>query len=350
MISDKMTRASNFEMLRMLAMFLVLVLHAGFFAVGKPTADLITSEPLDSFIRIFIESLSIVCVNVFVLISGWFGIKATIKGFCNFLFQCLFFLIGIYAIMICLGYTQFSLKGLLGCLFMLKWNWFIKAYLGLFILSPVLNAFVLSANQKLFKIVLIGFFGFQTIYSWCTGAAEFFLAGFSTMSFIGLYLLARYINLYKPRWALLKKKNDISVYLVCCVLVAIGAFVPPFIIKNNSICFTILAKMFNYVSPFVIIASVYLLLCFSKLKLQSKFVNWCGISCFAVFLVHSNPNIALPYFKRIVVYLYEVYPLPIFYLYILLFLIGIFFMSLLLDKIRLWIWNRVMKNYGKYIE
>lgn len=193
----KKERESNIELLRLLAMFLVLIVHADFFSLEIPTPKDTITTPTNAFIRLFFESSSIVCVNVFVLISGWFGIKPNTKSFCNFVFQCLFFLIGIYIILLICGLTSLSAKGLAGCFCMLKWNWFIKAYIGLYILSPVLNAFIKNAEKKSYENVLVAFFVFQTLYSWLTGAAVFFESGYSTMSFIGLYLLARYLKIYQ---------------------------------------------------------------------------------------------------------------------------------------------------------
>lgn len=64
------SRLSNFELLRCLAMFLVLVVHADFFSLGEPSITNFTSISLSDMTRLFIEGVSIVCVNVFVLISG----------------------------------------------------------------------------------------------------------------------------------------------------------------------------------------------------------------------------------------------------------------------------------------
>ena len=153
--NKKNVRQSNIELLRMLAMFLVLLVHADFFSLGSPSVNEIQHKPLDAFLRIFFESVSIVCVNVFVLISGWFAIKPSFKGLCNFLYQCLFFLIGLYLITILIGVNKFSLGGVAGCIFATKLNWFIKAYLLLYFLSPVLNAFVKTTSQRTFKLVLI---------------------------------------------------------------------------------------------------------------------------------------------------------------------------------------------------
>lgn len=188
-------RKTNIEVLRILAMFLVLVVHADFWSLGGPSVQEVKNSFLPSLTRIFFESISIVCVNVFIFISGWFKIRPTLKGFANFIFQCAYFLIGIYAVMLCLGYVDLSIKGIAGCFCLTPVNWFIKAYMGLYILAPVLNFFVENASKKTLGSVLIAFYIFQTIYGF-TGAAEFIVHGFSTFSFIGLYLLAQHVKLY----------------------------------------------------------------------------------------------------------------------------------------------------------
>lgn len=73
-------RDSNIELLRILAMFMVLLVHADFFSLGIPSVEDIQNNQLDSFWRIFFEAVNIPCVNIFVLISGYFGIKPTFKG------------------------------------------------------------------------------------------------------------------------------------------------------------------------------------------------------------------------------------------------------------------------------
>lgn len=207
-------------------MFLVLLVHADFFSIGRPSTIDIQTNLLDSTLRIFFEALSIVCVNVFVLISGWFGIRPSLKGISNFVFQCLFFLIGLYVLSLAIGTSTLSLKGIAGCFAATELNWFIKAYLLLYVLSPVLNAFVEHADQKTFRNVLIGFFIFTCTYGW-TGAANFMMGGYTTLFFIGLYLLARYIKIYQPRFAKFNRFTDLTIYLAVSCLVTVICVTPP---------------------------------------------------------------------------------------------------------------------------
>ena len=82
-----MKRESNIELLRIVAMLLVLFLHANYFSLGKVESIDIQSDLFGSFVKSFTEALCIICVNVFVLISGWFGIRPTLKGAMSLLFQ-----------------------------------------------------------------------------------------------------------------------------------------------------------------------------------------------------------------------------------------------------------------------
>lgn len=222
-------RCSNMELLRIVAMFLVLLVHADFFSLGAPSVQDCVDEPTGSALKVFFEAISIVCVNIFVCLSGWFGIKPKVKGFCNFVFQCLFWVIGLYIVALCAGRATISADGIKGCLALTNHNWFIKAYILLYILSPVLNAFVEHVPRKVFRDVLIGFFLFEFIYGWLfSGSTQHIQSGYSTISFTGLYLLARYVRIYQPRFSL-KSKRTYAVSMFSSVVCVTAAYItPPF--------------------------------------------------------------------------------------------------------------------------
>lgn len=321
-------------------MFLVLIVHADFFSLGAPTHDDIISAPTSSFLRFFFESLSIVCVNVFVLISGWFGISPSVRSFCNFIFQCLFFLVGIYIVFLLCGLTSLSVKGIAGCLVMLNWNWFIKAYLGLYIIAPVLNAFVNNAEKRAFQKVLLSFFIFQTTYSWISGGAVFFEGGYSTMSFIGLYLLARYVKLHQfSKNVLPPPIHFLSIFGIITIILTIVSYTSVWIGLPM-----ISGKMYSYVNPLVIISALSLLLFFEGLKIKSKLINFCAVSSFAIFLLHTNPNVCEPYFKSFVLWIYDRFDGVVCLLIIFFFLLMVGVIAILIDQVRKIIWNIISKK------
>lgn len=327
-------RQSNMELLRIIAMFLVLVVHADFWALGGPTAEDFSLNPLSAVTRTIIESISIVCVNVFILISGWFGIKPSLKGFCNFVFQCAFFLFGIYAIMLVTGYAQLSYKGIAGCLCLTSANWFIRAYVGLYILAPILNTFIDKSSKRTIELFLITFFIFQTIWGW-SGAAKFFEQGYSTFSFIGLYILARYTRQYANK--------KLSTW---------GGHIYVFSVIANTILYFFLRKVgmgidaYSYINPIVIIASLGLILHFSNLKVgHSKVINWIAKSSFGVFLIHSNPNISESIFKALMINVYESYNGIICVVVSFLVLSGVYVLGTLFDQPRKWLWELIFSRF-----
>lgn len=327
-------RQSNIELLRIIAMFLVLVVHADFWALGSPTIKDFSSNTLSAFTRTLIESISIVCVNVFILISGWFGIRPSLKGFCNFVFQCVFFLFGIYTILLATGYTQLTIKGIAGCLCLTSANWFIRAYVGLYIIAPILNIFIERSSKRTIELFMIAFFIFQTIWGW-SNAAKFFEQGYSTFSFIGLYILARYTRQYANR-KLISKGGII--YILSAITNTLLYF---FLQKVN-----IKIDAYSYINPLIIIASLGLLMHFSNLKIgHSRVINWIAKSSFGVFLLHSNPNIGEPIFKVQMINLFENYN-GLYYLAVtLLTLLGVYALGILFDQPRRWLWNLISSHY-----
>lgn len=161
-------------------MFMVLMLHVNFLAIGEPTTTESIANPIPTFFRVFFQMTAIIAVNLFVLISGWFGIRFSYRGLGKFLFQCIFIVSLMYITGLFLGLTTFEPKFILECFFLRDNAWFVKAYLALFILSPVLNIYCDNSNETLQRKVLIFFFVFQTIFGAFTMSATFIQAGYST--------------------------------------------------------------------------------------------------------------------------------------------------------------------------
>lgn len=342
-VKNKKERQSGVEMLRIIAMFLVLLIHAN--AWGNKWEHLNFDYSLGKTIMtIMLQTLSCVCVNIFVLISGWFGIHFTIKGLFKFLFQCMFFLFGIYFLLLILGKTKFSLNGLAGCFMLLKWNWFIKTYLMLYIMSPILNRFLEQTNKHELKLILILFFLIQTFYGWLTNGAAFFEYGQSVTSFVGLYLLAQYVRRYN--FERIEEYGGVKLKMV-----TIGLFSGLFLLALSSAFYKIdfvTGKIFAYTSPFVIVLSLCLLLLFviiDKKFSNAKFNYWINkiaASSFAVFLLHTNPCIFQKYYQGYFIHLFENYSWQLFIIYSLLIMIVVYMVAVLIDQLRIFLWNKIV--------
>lgn len=340
-------RQTNMELLRITAMLLVLTVHADFWTFHQPGPGDFRVDPVPAVTRVVIESVAIICVNLFVLISGWFSIRSTVRGFCNFAFQCLFFLTGIYVFAVMMGWSQFSAAGLLGRLTLTDSGWFVLAYMGLYVLSPVLNAYVKSASRSQLEELLISFYAFQTIYGWCAPSAAFIMKGYSTFSFIGLYLLARYVRLYVPA-------TNYKAWQ--CFAVAAATFLANSLWYIGSECLDmpLLAdkalsdKTLFYTNPLVVAGAMAVVMGFSRLRVrQSRLVNWIAASSFAVFLLHIDPPMAQHVYKHVLYMLYrDLSGIP-FLLSALGFMFVVFACAVLLDQPRIWIWRGLQRLWRK---
>ena len=322
-------RQTNMELLRIVAMFFVLVLHANLgiqpWPIWQP--DLV-SAPIVSFLRLFFEALSIVCVNAFILVSGWFKISFSWEKILYFVFQVSFF-----AILLLLIPSHSQIEPILFFDELKDQYWFVFAYLILFILAPVLNQFAEHASKQLFRQVLVAFFTMQTLFSYL-GNLKWFTDGMSPIAFVGLYLLARYIRIYQPRFSQFDKKVDFLIYFASSIVLGAVSFI--LIRWENSG-----GRMFNYTNPIVIISSVFFLLSFSKLEIKaSRFINWIAASCFGVYLFHTHPCFFSSFFIGTIVKIHTMEGAPIIaVISCFLFLLLIFIIGVLLDKIRLFLWT-----------
>ena len=379
-----MERQSNMELLRLVAMMMILVMHMDYGAFGLPTAESVENAPTTTFGRIFVEHLCLVAVNVYVLISGWFGIRPKMKSFVRLMLQVATYSIIITGAFLLLGKTTFKIGYVTDMLIIGKQYWFVVSYLLLYLVSPILNTFVEHSSKREFQWMLLVFFGFQFVYSWIFGLEEF-AGGYSALSFMGLYLLARYVKIYensndneirrtkddnennhpdgiasrstalragsKFGYAELKVqvpsfKNPfksfksltrftfsklLALYLFIAAITALFVFLA-YVWKGDTFGDACAGIFAHYNSPFIVLSSLVVLLMFSKLHVQSKVINYLSSSAFAVYLIHAHPLLWDEYLNLFPP-IYAKYPNLLGVLLMMLVAVIIFFLCIAIDKI-----------------
>lgn len=318
-------RQTNMELLRIVAMLLVLAVHADFVALGPAakSADTVYGW-LSSVTRTLIEMGAMVCVNLFVLISGWFGIKATVKGFLNFAFQCLFFLVLTYVVWLLGTGEQVTAKGVMSCLCLTESNWFIKAYMALFILSPMLNLFAEKAGERGMRVFVVLFLLYEVVWGWL-GVNNSVDRGYTAFSFIGLYMLARYMRLYYNG---AQGRVWLAVYFATVVL--------------NTVCYYVLPaeiEVLSYVNPFVVVGSLGLFMWFTTLRMRFNFsINFVAASAFGAYLLHTAPKVMYGY-KVVVSYAFNMTSGLLSILAVACVMLLFFAVAVFLDQFRLLMWH-----------
>ena len=343
-MGDRNRRESNVELLRIISMILVLVSHASYTSISSPTQEDISVSLDSSLLRALNEALSEVCVNAFVLISGWYGIKARGKRFAELLFQVLFVSIIIYIAMRITGLIRpMDVNGWVELILIKhKGYWFVKAYIILYLFAPVLNTFVDNVSRKQLKTFLIAFFVVQVIYGFYHYGG-WYAGGYSPLSFMGLYILARYMRIYPNKYTQFNKYIDFSLYIVLSVITAVCSLALTYIYDKGG------TVLFLYSSPLMILSSVFFFLFFTKLSFHSRIVNWVAASCFAVYLVHNSPYIFHPYYIDVIKQWFDTETSFLFMLYTTGLIFVFFVFSILFDKVRIMVWKFLCGLYNQII-
>lgn len=312
---------SNIELLRIVSMAMVLAVHFTGAAFGLPSPDDLSSPTAMMLGKNVVETLTIVGVNCFILISGFFGIRATWKGLLSFTFTCLFASAVVF-MLYCVesGFSWVFLWESV-CIYSCTDLWFVPAYLVLYLLSPVLNAGLKSLDRRKLFLFLGGLLFVNVYLGWMRGG-KVNPYGYNEMQMILMYSIGWLLRRELPTLSTISVKGWIAVYLVCSA----GTFFTASFLSSR--------EAFAYNAPFVIMASVSFFLIFAVMPpFHSKAVNWVASSAFMVYLLHKPPFI----WNKLRGYLnmfYDDYSYPVFLLCVAGLFVGVFAVSILVDKMR----------------
>ena len=343
-LTPKPLRQSNMELLRIVSMLLVVVVHTGFFALGRPSVTDIVSECGASFARNLTQAFATGCVDLFVLLTGYFGIKRpSVRGLANLLFQAAFYTIGIFAVLCAAGIVPFGKEEVLHALMITRGYWFINSYVCLYLLTPWLNRLVERMSRRDLGRLLIGFFALQTAVVWGLNIGNFFIGGYSLTSFMSLYLVMRYIRIHGGRWTARSRWADLGIVVAVPFVIAgleLANTWQGWNFFGNDIKFH--PDLYSYINPLVLLAAVHLVLFMSKIRFTSRAVNHLAASSLAVYLLHLNP-LVVNYFKTAVrtIHTLPTWQIPFATAALIL---AIFAAAYVLDQLRLALWRTLTRH------
>ncbi len=317
-MAEKGKRQANIELLRIVAMLMVIVLH--YISKGKIDVKLSEDGSLNNHIWWLIDGFCNVAVNVYVLISGYFLVEAKwhvsklIKLVCQVLFYSILVGLVMYGLsafpVVSALYERagesftFDLSSWLTILLPIEYEhyWFATAYVVMYMLSPVLAVAVKNLPQKQLRTVIIALLCFfclpKSINPYLIPTDSY---GYDFGWFICLFLIAGYIRMYGIRFFSSKKKSLLA--YVICVLLNFGVCA-----VCGRIC-SVTGKMeyymdmtyaYNYI--LVLISSVALFYAWTYVEIKDgKFASMvCRIAplTFGVYLLHENVSVRLiwPFF------------------------------------------------------
>lgn len=330
MVAD---RRSNIEMLRILSMMFVIMVHLDGAALGLPDAPGLSSLSAEDIYKLSLEALTIVGVNCFTLISGYFGIRARWRGFLRFTLQCMFYSVGIYLVFVALGLASWSWRELTESFMVYTHTdlWYVPAYLGLYLLSPFLNSAVSTLSRRQFALALAALVLFNLWGGWMWGGS-YNPTGYTVMQLVMMYLIGRFLSLYASEFiegSRRYRNYGLAVYLLSSVVITVSAL------------FMESKMAYAYNNPIVILSSVALFVCFASMRFQSPTVNLLARTAFAAYLIHKNPYIWVQVIKPAALSVWHLDSLLLYTAFFLAFPLAVYMFSFVVDSLRGWLFRKI---------
>lgn len=263
-------RQSNFELLRIMSMVLIIAHH---FAVHGGYADIL---PINGYVVRLFEVGGKIGVNIFILISGYFLIDSefSYKKLIKLIVQTFFYSITIYLILLACGKIDFTTLGLVKALFPTSSNlyWFATLYVIMYCLFPCLNAIVKNCPKSYVIFLIIVLIIIQSVI-------PFIFANYlftDTAWFLTLYLIAAFLKLHPVRFLNSFKITLSLTVILYAVIAAFNMFTDiDFWVMTHLACLICSVAFFHTVKNV-------------EVK-YSKVINRIAKTTFGIYLIHDNP-------------------------------------------------------------
>ena len=289
-------RLPNFEVLRTIAMLMVVIWHFYAHGLGYVTRSVIDTSGIGLFnylVSDYVVVVCSVCVNVYVLISSYFLIDKPFNctRFIRLWMQVVFYSVLFAVIAHFMLPEGNSWPEVINNFTPIRSNvyWFVTLYMGLLLLAPFLSKTVSSLTKSQYKkfICVLVLLGCTTDLSFPWGNAMRVEGGYSLIWFIVLFFVGSYLRRFDIN---IRPSKIIFCFFILSFATwgydAIGVLMSHFIrhqeIQSHPI-------YYNGMSFFL---SVLFFTWFKSLKIKksilTKLLIWLAPYTFGVYLIHDN--------------------------------------------------------------
>lgn len=298
------SRNYGVDILKLIAMFLVVVLHS----YSKGVYPRYDAAGINDDIGFFIEALSYCCVNCFALASGYLGsISASFRyrRIASLWVQAVF-----YCIVITI-FTMYFYPNLIGedpiktALMPVthKTYWYLTAYIGVFFFMPILNSGFKSLSENQAVITIIGIIAVFVGAEYFSKSDLFNLSiGYSVIWLTVLYVLGGALHRAKLERFFRKSIVYFILYLIFCSLAWFGKWYN----EHQSVLaggFKADTIYLQYTSLPILLSSIFLLLFCTSIKVNNekakKIIKLLSSASFGVYLIHVHPLVfSMPFWDK----------------------------------------------------
>ncbi len=330
-------RNSAIELLRLLAMFMIVYYHLILFFIEP-----IDANPIYKAIQIPFH----IGVILFVLISGFYGIHPSFRGFFKIL--CI---VAVYYLPLRLWYVyKMNMGGIamldsFHVLFKTPY-WFVRTYLCLYLISPLLNKCLkdISTKERSYYIFV---FSIIAVYLGLLQCDISLIDGKNLANFILIYMIGNTIKIEQDKLSQISCKTFLGLFfLMNTVLVFFYCY-----FYNTRISDFIWNWSFPYYSPFLFISSILFFIPFTRFTINSSRINYLAASAFSIYIIHHQP-VAMDLILHPIahsVYMRTAGNVTICIVMIGLLALFVLFICVLIDKLLTPLWF-ILNRMGVYLE
>lgn len=297
-------RMSSFELMRLLAMYMIVIGHCLLVTALK------SQEPLSRADNVawLINAFATCAVNLFFLLTGYFMNRSSfrLKKWLGIWGKTIFYSVSIYVVAVLFDAEVFGVKTFINycCPVLLKSYWFMQTFIVLSFLLPYLATMLDYISEKqhalLCAMLLIFFCLHQTFIPVARTLDE--TGGYGIIWAVVLCVVGSFLKRYGDKYI---QKLPMVIYLVGYIVIALGIFVTNLLIVKFDIAqgITSRANFYAYNSVSVLMESVCLFCFFIRLgerKFHNRVINWLSGSAMAVYLIGSHPLLIFETWTKIV--------------------------------------------------
>lgn len=293
--AGKKEKFFGIELLRILATFYIILLHV----VGQGGVAAASGGKGTYTVSYLLLALAYPAVNCYALISGFVGCKSRFKlsRLLSLWLTVVFVNLAVWGAFRLLAPEMAASFSLEACLKPLLTNeyWYVTAYFGLSVLTPVLNA-ATELPKKTFAEMLIGLFACFVLLPKIADNDLFLTrSGYSTLWLVLLYLVGMFFRLH-----LLPKKRSrlcgaacLAVYGMISVFLPLQKRLTENKLLASGIENPVYLKNYAYTSVLIVLSSIALFAVFTRINVQNKavckFISFFSTASFGVYILHTQP-------------------------------------------------------------
>lgn len=339
-------RSSNIELLRIIAMILIIMHHFSVHGNFPFTQDL-------AFSKIFIQLFGFggkVGVDIFTLITGYFMISTNFKleKFIKLIGQIWFYSIIILGFSLYMKLDTINYESIiLSILPFGSLNWFAHVFLVLYALIPFINRILHCISKKYYKriLILLTIFWFilPTFINFWQGIPHKSFGFNQYLLFIYLYSLGAYIRLYNIS---IENRKSLKLVIMGLIGIIFGHILIDILTLNNFVYIhQILYFDIKDYGIFQLLIAIGLFYFFKNINIKYKwYINVIASTTFGIYLIHDNALIINEIWNGLFK-TYQYYNSLLLPIYAVIIVFSVFIFGMIIDNLRILFIERPLMSY-----